>query len=171
MYKSASILIAALFLFTAISWYFGVRINTTKSIPLGVYITTNIPISVGSYVIFCPPDNSIFSEAKRRGYIGSGFCPGGYGYVMKKVFGTTNDVISVTANGVIINGQSVPLSKPLVTDSANRPMPQFRALQRILSSREVFLMSDITGLSFDARYFGPININQIRSVIYPVITW
>jgi type IV secretory pathway protease TraF len=32
-------------------------------------------------------------------------------------------------------------------------------------------MSDVSGTSFDGRYFGPINRSQIKTVIRPVITW
>jgi type IV secretory pathway protease TraF len=32
-------------------------------------------------------------------------------------------------------------------------------------------MSDVSGTSFDGRYFGPINRSQIQTVVSPVITW
>ncbi|WP_419630526.1 hypothetical protein [Thiolapillus sp.] len=34
----------------------GIRINTTVSIPRGIYITSGEPVETGAYVIFCPPD-------------------------------------------------------------------------------------------------------------------
>ena len=40
-----------------------------------------------------------------------------------------------------------------------------------LKDNQVLLMSDYNPLSFDGRYFGPINRAQIRSVIRPVLTW
>ncbi|MCU7927531.1 MAG: conjugative transfer signal peptidase TraF [Candidatus Thiodiazotropha sp. (ex Dulcina madagascariensis)] len=158
-------------LLAVIAWSIGIRINTTVSIPLGVYITADEPVSTGSYVIFCPPDNAVFTEAKSRGYIGAGYCPGDYGYIMKKVLAAKNDVISVSDQGVIVNGHKVPLSMPLRADGANRSMPYFRTDDYALPDQQLLLMSDVTGLSFDARYFGPVNIGQISSVIHPVITW
>lgn len=154
-----------------IAWSVGIRINTTVSIPLGIYITSDEPISTGSYVIFCPPDNALFTEARTRGYIGAGYCPGDYGYIMKKVLAAKNDVVSVTDHGVFVNGHEVPLSKPLLADGSNRPMPHYRIEGYVLPDRQLLLMSDVTGLSFDGRYFGPVDIGQIKSVVHPVITW
>lgn len=54
----------------------GLRINTTKSIPVGLYKISQKAPEKGDYVIFCPPEKAIFSLAQKRGYIGSGFCPG-----------------------------------------------------------------------------------------------
>lgn len=54
----------------------GLKINTTKSIPIGIYQLTDVPVGKGEYVIFCPPQTALFHEARSRGYIGAGFCPG-----------------------------------------------------------------------------------------------
>jgi conjugative transfer signal peptidase TraF len=169
--KAVSLLLGAFLCLAFLAWSFGVRINTTVSVPLGMYFTTDEPVSYGSYVTFCPPDNEIFLEARNRGYFSHGFCPGNYGQLMKKVFATGNDVISVTDQGVTVNELLVPLSKPLPADKANRPMPRYRVVNYSLMDNEVLLMSDITEYSFDARYFGPIDIKQISSVVRPIITW
>ena len=55
----------------------GLRLNTTRSIPLGLYLISNEPIQTGAYVLWCPPQRPEFNLAKERGYIGAGFCPGG----------------------------------------------------------------------------------------------
>ena len=60
----------------------GARVNTTKSIPVGLYWLTKEPVEKGAYVVFCPPQVGVFDDAKERGYIGAGFCPGGYGFMM-----------------------------------------------------------------------------------------
>ena len=44
----------------------GARINTTKSIPLGLYWLSDAPVTKNSYVIFCPPAEPTFLEAKKR---------------------------------------------------------------------------------------------------------
>ena len=62
-----------------ISFALGLRVNTTKSIAVGLYRMTDAPVAKGEYVIFCPPQSALFDKAKRRGYIGPGFCPGDYG--------------------------------------------------------------------------------------------
>jgi len=149
----------------------GLRVNTTRSIPLGLYVLSNEPIVKGAYVLFCPPERPEFNLAKERGYIGAGFCPGGYGKMMKKVFATHHDVVSVTDEGVVINGTLIPASQPIGADSTGRPLPLFRVSNHVLDSTELLLMSDTNSRSFDARYFGPVHRGHIQSLIYPVLTW
>ena len=149
----------------------GARINTTKSIPLGLYWTSEQPVAKGAYVLFCPPQANVFTVAKERGYIGAGFCPGGYGYMMKRVFAAKGDAVSITDDGVRVNDLLVPLSMPLKADKAGRPLTRYRVSHFILEASDVLLMSDVTGASFDSRYFGPISRSQIKTVISPVITW
>lgn len=152
-------------------WAFGFYVNTTRSIPLGVYLRSDSSIRTGSYVSFCPPKNDIFDTAKKRGYIRAGFCPGGYGYVMKRVAAVGGDVVDVADEGVRVNGRLLPLSKPRLTDKAGRPMPKQQGQEWTLRPSEYLLMSDINPISFDGRYFGPVSVQQIRDVIQPVWTW
>jgi conjugative transfer signal peptidase TraF len=152
-------------------WVTGARVNTTQSIPLGLYWTSSAPAEKGAYVMFCPPNASLFDEAKERGYIAAGFCTGHYGYLMKRIVAATGDVVSVNAEGVRVNGQLLALSAPLRTDKAGRAMPRYQSNALTLRTSEVLLMSDVSTSSFDGRYFGPLNRSQITSVIHPVLTW
>ncbi|MBL8075591.1 MAG: conjugative transfer signal peptidase TraF [Nitrospira sp.] len=149
----------------------GLRFNTTRSIPLGLYLMSNDSIEKGAYVLFCPPERSEFDLAKERGYIGAGFCPGGYGYMMKKVLAAHNDVVSVTDDGVTINGTLMPASQPFEADPMGRPLPRFRITDHVLAPTELLLMSDTNNRSYDARYFGPVRRMHIQSLIYPLWTW
>jgi conjugative transfer signal peptidase TraF len=149
----------------------GARINTTASYPVGLYWEVESPLEKGSMVIFCPPQTAVFDEAKARGYIGAGFCPGGYGLVIKKILAVPSDHITVSEQGVCVNGELIPNSKPLHADKAGRPMPHYQVDDYTLGTGQVLLMSDHSALSFDARYFGPVSQSQIRSVIRPVLTW
>jgi len=149
----------------------GLRFNTTRSIPLGLYTMSHDPIEKGAYVLFCPPERPEFDLAKERGYIGAGFCPGGYGNMMKKVLATHNDIVSVTDDGVRINGELIPRSQPIDADSAGRPLPHVRLTNYLLGPSDVLLISDTNSRSFDARYFGLIDRQHIQSVLYPLVTW
>lgn len=51
-----------------------------------------------------------------RNYINPGLCDDGYAYLMKKVVAVKGDVVSVTDEGVFVNGQFVPYSKPKLYD-------------------------------------------------------
>ena len=149
----------------------GARINTTKSIPVGLYWTSSAPVEKGAYVMFCPPHADVFDDARERGYIGAGFCPGGYGYMMKRVLAAEDDAVNITDDGVRVNGEPLPLSAPLKTDKAGRALPRYSAQAFTVGSSELLLMSDVSGTSFDGRYFGPIERSQITSVLRPVFTW
>lgn len=149
----------------------GVRINTTKSIPIGLYWTSSKIADKGSYVLFCPPEVSVFVEARRRGYIGPGFCPGNFGFLMKRVLAAKNDVVSIADDGVRVNGDLLQFSAPKKFDKAGRPLFRYHRERFTLGDAEVFLMSDVSNTSFDGRYFGPVNRSQIQSVVFPVLTW
>lgn len=148
----------------------GVRVNTTRSIPLGFYLRVNEDVRRGAYVTFCPPPKPTFIEARERGYIGAGFCPGDFGFMMKRVAAVAGDAVAFSKDGVYVNGKALPLSAPLRADAGGRPLPTF-TYDSTLGAGEVLLMSDVSGKGFDARYFGPVARQQITSVIRPIFTW
>lgn len=149
----------------------GARINTTKSIPVGLYWTSSAPVEKGAYVLWCPPKARLFDNAKESGYIGAGFCPGGFGYMMKRVLAAKDDAVLVGDDGVRVNGELLPHSKPILADKSGRTLPRYQSSAYTLGSVELLLMSDVSDTSFDGRYFGPINRSQVQTVIRPVITW
>lgn len=162
---------SAILLFGAGCHIAGARINTSKSIPLGLYWTSTSPVEKGAYVLLCPPDTAEFSEARKRGYLATGFCLGGYGYMMKRILGAGGDTVSFADDGVRVNEQLLALSAPLPVDFAGRQLPRYRASWIVLGNSQVLLMSDVSGTSFDARYFGPVDSTQIVTVLLPVFTW
>lgn len=149
----------------------GARINTSRSIPVGLYWTSGRDVARGAYVLVCPPQVGVMAEARRRGYLPAGFCPGGYGFMMKQVAALREDVVNIDNAGVKVNGVLLPWSAPLAQDAHGRPMPRYQSTDFIIGNSEVLLMSDVSSTSFDARYFGPVNLAQIRSVIVPVLVW
>lgn len=149
----------------------GLRINTTKSIPLGFYWIINAPITKCAYVILCPPKNKIFDEAKKRNYISPHACDAKYGYMMKRVVAVQDDFVSISAEGVRINGKYLPLSKPQTVDAAGGPVHRYPLPVFTVAASDVFLMSDVSSTSFDGRYFGPINRRYIKGVVRPILTW
>lgn len=149
----------------------GIRINTSESIPIGLYWITKHPFQKGEYVLFCPPQKPIFQKALTRGYIHSGFCPGGFGYMMKRVLATYGDTVSINPFGVWVNNQFVSHSMPYPKDGQERPLPKLHLHQYPLKNSELLLMTDQSELSFDARYFGLIEQSQVKAVIKPVLTW
>ncbi|MGL5335204.1 MAG: conjugative transfer signal peptidase TraF [Enterovibrio sp.] len=149
----------------AISYVAGVRINSSKSIPIGIYLTTNAPVEKGAYVLFCPPKTPVFAIAKKRNYIAGGFCPGDYGYMMKKILAVKGDLVTVADDGVFVNEERLAHSKPAQHDLAGRKLPYYRLNRYTLKGSELLLMSDSSDSSFDGRYFGPIDRSQVKSVV------
>lgn len=169
---STSAIVGTLVLMLGIvAWLAGARINTTKSIPVGLYWRSSAPAEKGAYVLFCPPAIDIFTEARSRGYISAGLCPGGLGYMMKRILAAKDDTVSVGEDGVRVNGKLLPFSAQRNVDLAGRPLSRFHVDQYTLGGADVLLMSDVSETSFDGRYFGLIQRSQIETVVRPVFTW
>jgi conjugative transfer signal peptidase TraF len=174
MRRLPNIAVFTLFVATAAVWSasaMGYRGNTTPSIPIGLYRVTAERVGAGRYVIACPPPLPLFLDARTRGYVPHGPCPGGMSMLMKKVLGVPGDHVTVQADGVWINGQRVASSAPRVVDGLGRALAVYRSWDRVLGRGEYWLMSDSHPDSFDARYFGPVAQTQIQAVIAPVIVW
>lgn len=149
----------------------GARINTTRSFPVGLYWQITTPPVIGDVVLVCPPATPLFAEARRRGYIGPGFCPGGYGYLFKRWVAGGGDHVVARPEGVWINGRLLPNSRSFAEDTAGRPLPRPSAVQYTVGTTEVVLMSDFSERSFDSRYYGAIDRAAIRGVVRPIFTW
>ena len=147
----------------------GVRVNVTRSIPLGFYRATSAQVHKGDYVMFCPPARDVFRLALERRYIEPGSCPSGSYPMMKRVLAAKNDRVRIGPDGIAINGVSVPNSKPRSTDEAGRALPSFVG-EGVLGSGDVILLGESL-ISFDSRYFGPIPRQQITTAIQPIVTW
>jgi type IV secretory pathway protease TraF len=50
-------------------------------------------------------------------------------------------------------------------------MPRYPYSGYTLKASELLLMSDVSATSFDGRYFGPVDLSQIRGVIKPLVTF
>lgn len=163
--------LSTLFLAAFCAYLSGLRVNTTHSLPVGFYLDIDAPIERGSIVLACPPAGLATSAAQERGYIGSSIgCPDNTQRLIKRVVGETGDLVSPTEDGLTINGQLIPNSKLIQADSEGRSLPVFFTRPTVLSPGQVLLMGD-TAISFDSRYFGPVERYQIRAVLRPLWTW
>jgi conjugative transfer signal peptidase TraF len=102
--------------------------------------------------------------AKARGYVPQGgVCPGGLVPVGKRICAVPGDTVTVTPNGLLVNGTPVPNSRPLPFDHKGRPLPHLAAGQYGVGPGELWVLSPYSRLSFDSRYFGPLKTAQIRA--------
>ena len=148
----------------------GARVNTTPSLPLGLYWDQQAKPTKGSIVLFCPPDQPLFVEAKARGYLAAGLCDVGTQPMMKRIAATAGDQVSIAAEGTAVNGEWLANSAQVRKDPVGRPLPTYRA-ELTLAAGQVLLMSDRSPLSFDGRYFGPMSERTIQGVVEPVWTF
>lgn len=153
----------------------GARINRTNSLPQGIYWLVDKEAERGDIVSFWPDGSEPFRIARERGYIIPGQYlnqgDGGYAPLMKKLVGLPGDVVSITDDGIFINGQLIPNSIPLACDNIGDPLPVLRLSDYTLHESEVLLVSDYLPRSYDARYFGVQDKRQILDVLVPVYTW
>ena len=153
----------------------GARINRSNSLPKGIYRVVDKPPERGDIVTFWPSDCAEMRLARERGYIFDGVYNRtsgvGYGLLMKRFLGLPGDVVSVTDDGVFVNGVLLPNTKPLPCDTIGDPLPYLRFTDYTLKENEAFFISDHMPRSYDARYFGVQETRQIVEVLMPIWVW
>jgi conjugative transfer signal peptidase TraF len=142
-------------------------VNTSSTIPTGLYKKVDEPLTIGKIVVFCPPNQSEFQTARDNGVIKPGSCPDNFDNMMLKVAAKYKNKVTINESGVTVNDVLYPQSKPLVEDREGRIMPALKLDHYELKENEVLLMSDSNDDPFDSRYFGVIDVGQIDSVISP----
>jgi conjugative transfer signal peptidase TraF len=147
----------------------GLRYNGTHSFPVGLYLASHKRPEKGDLVTVNPPPLPIFELAKARGYLNVAYIAAGH--LLKRVAGTVGDRVTIDATGVQVNGIRLANSTPLPSDGAGRTLQPYSIKDHILGPDEILLMSDYNPASFDSRYFGPLNVTTIESVVTPLLTW
>ena len=159
----------SLFLATVVTWFAGLRVNLSGSMPIGLYRVSSRPPVKGDMVLAClPADVAVF--ARSRGYVPNGRCPGSTAPIGKVVLAMAGDSVEVTAEGLLLNGRPVRNSRPLAFDAAGRSLRRFPDGTYIVGQDEVWLYSPYSARSFDSRYFGPLHVSSIRSRVLPLWT-
>jgi conjugative transfer signal peptidase TraF len=150
----------------------GLRINHTASLPVGLWRITLLrgAIARGDIVSVCPPDTADFRAARARGYVPYGSCPGGYEPLLKPVAAIAGDIVSVTPDGLLVNGGVLPGSAPLPADSAGRPLPGYPVGTFTVVEGQLWLVSNYNAASFDSRYFGAMPASLVTGVARPLWT-
>jgi conjugative transfer signal peptidase TraF len=164
---------AMLWLAVQIAHVAGIRINHTPSLAVGLWRITllNGPLRRGQIVSFCPPDGAALREARRRFYIGSGTCPGGYEPMLKEVIAVAGDVVQLDAAGVVVNGRLLSRSRRLDTDAAGQPVPGIPHGTMMLAPGSFWAGAFAHPRSFDSRYFGPVSSDSIIGAAAPLLCW
>ena len=160
---------AALFtlsILSAVAMTFGIRINTSYSLPLGLYATTN---DVRAELIeFCPVE-PFASESASRSYRTPGFaCPDGAVPLLKPIVARPGDLVIVSPEGISVNGYLLPKSYPVSQDASGRPLKAWPSGLYGVAPGTVWVASTYNAGSYDSRYMGPIQTSQIRRRLRPL---
>ena len=145
----------------------GLRINTSPSLPVGLYVTT---ADAGSELVeFCPPE-PYARLAIIRGYRDAGSCPEGAAPLLKPVVGKAGDVVEVSQQGLIVNGHCLANTAAVPADTKGRPLNSWPSGRYEVRPGSVWVASSYHPRSFDSRYFGPISTSAIRDYLRPLVT-
>ena len=152
--------------------FLGLRISLTDSAaPAGIYrLASGISVKHGELVAACLPA-SIAQEGLARGYLREGDCPDGIEPVAKIVGALPGDVLDVQPGRVSLDGQVFADSAVAAHDSMGRPLPHVPWGRRQVAPGEVWLFGFHNVRSWDARYFGPVPLSEVRAALKPVLTW
>jgi len=146
--------------------YGGIRLNSTGSLPLGLYRVTNV--ANASLAEFCPPEP--FSRMSvERGYRPSGTCVDGDAPLLKPIVAKPGDVVVTSERGIAVNGRLLPNTAARNQDSKGRPLPHYPFGTYAVELGTVWVASSYHPLSFDSRYFGPISASSIREHLKPLL--
>lgn len=154
---------------TAIACIGGFRLNLTPSEPLGLWriVALHRPVEVGDLVFICPPVTVSFEEARRRGYVRRGLCPGGVAPLIKTVAALAAQHVEITDH-IVIDGRSLPASVVRKTDGEGRVLlPDSGG---VVPPHHLFLHSSFAS-SYDSRYFGPVPDSGLLGLARPVFTF
>jgi conjugative transfer signal peptidase TraF len=164
-----SLAIGAMFLWTG----FGVVFNYTHSAPFGLYreeFDSEAAIhDPAPYVFFCPDRRwpSMRGEPNYRDPMRT--CPDGFSPLIKPVVAWPGDLVSVSANGIRVNGRPLPNSAPIERDSKGQQLRPFAEGEYRVGSKELWVVSSFSPRSFDSRYFGPIPLRSVHSWLRPLL--
>lgn len=147
----------------------GYRLNLTPSEPLGLWRIEklNRPVEAGDLVFICSPPTAPFKEARRRGYLRRGLCPGGFAPLIKTVAALAGQRIEISDH-VVVDGRSLAASVVRKTDGQGRTITPYPG--GIVPPRHLYLHSSFAS-SYDSRYFGPVPDSGLLGLARPVITF
>ena len=135
--------------------------NASDSVPRGWYAIEPIDRPhVGEYVLVRLP-RAVRRFAADRGYIPESVP------LLKQVAALGGQRVCVADDTVVVDG--VAVAHTLVVDGRGQPLPTAR-ICRVLLDGEMFLLSTDAPVSFDSRYFGPLDRSFLRGRATPLWT-
>ncbi len=140
-----------------------VVLNTSPSVPPGLYARSSDPPAVGRLVDFCIPPAARPYVLARAGRDGRDW------YILKPIVAGPGDRVDTTGSWLTVNGRPIAPMPP-AADGFGRALPVWRAW-RPLRAGEFLVVSTRIANSFDSRCYGPVTAGQIAAVRVPLVTW
>jgi conjugative transfer signal peptidase TraF len=164
-------IVVAAWLLIGLGKAFGILIaNTDSAAPAGVYHVVSTDFHRGDLVAVClPPD--IAEAGLVRSYLRTGPCPGNAEPVGKIAAAIPGDTVVIERGGVSINGKPISHSGVAMHDSKGRPLRHVPFGSYTVAADQVWLFGFHNRRSWDARYFGPVPIANVRGALAAVLTW
>jgi conjugative transfer signal peptidase TraF len=144
----------------------GIRVNTSYSLPMGLYATTT---DAGATLIEFCPEGKFAGESSGRHYRTSGFCADGAVPLLKPVVARPGDLVEVSDRGISVNGHLLPRTAPVANDRLGRPLEAWPTGRYAVAPGTVWVASTYNRGSYDSRYMGPIPTRLIRSRLKPLL--
>ena len=138
-------------------------INTSPSVPSGLYLRSTAAPAIGQIIDFRIPQSARNYIETRTGQNGEDW------FILKPIAAGPGDRVDTTGELLLINGRQIAPMPP-TNDAGGRSLPVWRD-DRVLRSDEFFVFSARIPNSFDSRCYGPIERGQIESVRQPLLTW
>ncbi len=146
------------------------RINWTESMPFGLYQRTSPALVRGEWVAVCL-DGEAARIARERRYVIAGSCASGVTEIVKRIAAIPGDRIVLGQGGVRVNGEPIAGSQLLDRDSQGEPLAHAEEGEFVLADDSYWVMGTNVRRSWDSRYFGSIEREQIVGGALPLWTF
>ena len=160
----AGTMLSAAALCVAPLWPVPVRLlyNASDSMPRGWYLAGPPASPVPGRVVLLLLAADTAALAAQRGYLPAGVP------LLKRIAAVAPQSVCQCKGQLRIDG--VPVGSVRSQDGAHRPLPVWVQC-RALRDGEVFVLGDVRALSFDSRYFGPVDASELIASAWPLWTW
>ena len=152
----------------AVCGLIGLRINSSPSLAIGLYLATSA--NRANLVEFCPAE-PFAGLAIERGYRDAGVCRDGAAPLLKPVVAKSGDLVNDSARGISVNGNLLPNTAPVPVDTRGRALTPWPFGTYVVQPGTVWVASSFHPRSFDSRYFGPVQVSAIRDHVRALLTW
>jgi conjugative transfer signal peptidase TraF len=149
--------------------HLGLGVNLSASAPRGIYRMVAGAPARGALVVACLPA-AVAAFGRARGYLGPGGCPGDAQPVIKRVGAAARDIVELGSESMTVNGVSILAGPVARLDSAGRSLSHTPFGSYRVPADEIWLVGSSPDRSWDSRYFGPVPVAAVRSVVWPVLT-